>query len=171
MRTWLFCLNLGLQVTTRTGRSLWAPLWSFRHAVQTGFSDLKVAFRVLLLGAANGSGKLSLEIEAALPWQSDVEHEESGVIRPINLQKLGNGREQTEYSDRAPAADAQPALEARIVVDDQYRRFCVRYCRCSRNGLPNFRVLGVCCSRTAQSIPNLRKRTTTFSPTSTRAIE
>jgi hypothetical protein len=41
-------------------------------------SDLKVAFRVLLLGAANGSGKLSLEIEAALPWQSDVEHEASG---------------------------------------------------------------------------------------------
>jgi hypothetical protein len=32
MQTWLCCLNLGLQVTTRKGRSLWAALWSFRHA-------------------------------------------------------------------------------------------------------------------------------------------
>ena len=36
-------------------------------------------------------GELPLEIEAALPRQSDVEHQAGGAIRRIGPEKVGNG--------------------------------------------------------------------------------
>ena len=37
-------------------------------------------------------GELTLEIEAALPRQSHVEHQTAGAIGQIGLEKVGNGR-------------------------------------------------------------------------------
>src|SRR5262249_52028519 len=37
-------------------------------------------------------GELTLQIEAALPWQSDIEHQAGWTIRRIGLEEVGNGR-------------------------------------------------------------------------------
>ena len=76
-------------------------------------------------------GELALQIEAALPRQSDIEHEAGGAIGRIGVEEVGNGPKQLNIDVERSQQTPDRGSEVRIVVDDQDGGVCGRHRCCS----------------------------------------
>src|SRR5262249_30052546 len=64
-------------------------------------------------------GELTLQIEAALPRQSDIEYQAGWTIGRIGLEEVGNGCKQLNIHAERSQQTPDRGSDVRIVVDDQ----------------------------------------------------
>ena len=72
-------------------------------------------------------GKVSLQLKAASPWHSNVEHEATRTIPRIGIQKVGNGRKLLCVQADRPQQTPNRVAKLGIIIDDQDVRLRVMH--------------------------------------------